>query len=172
MSKPSGATVSQSEAGVDEAAPRARRAVTTVLVVDDYPAMLRGIPKVLESDATVTVVGTAARIADAITLAHQLQPDVAVIDVNIPGGGGWALARRLRQTAPGIRLVAYSVYADDALIDRTLEAEGVNAFVLKGSDSELLMAAIHGANVTPSHKVPTPLLGRVRQFQTGAEPVR
>ena len=108
------------EAGVFEVAPQgAHRARTTVLVVDDYPAMLKAIPDALSTDDTLTVVGSASRIADAVTMARELQPGVAVIDVNMPGGSGWALARRLRQTVPGIRLVAYSAWADDASIHRT-----------------------------------------------------
>ena len=46
----------------------------------------------------------------------------------------------------------------------------MNAFVLKGSDIELLLAAVHGANVMPAHQEPTPLLGRVRQRQAEDDP--
>ncbi|MGA8017027.1 MAG: response regulator transcription factor [Candidatus Dormiibacterota bacterium] len=171
MNTPSATTAMEREAGVFEVAPEgAHRARTTVLIVDDYPAMLRAIPDALSTDDTLTVVGSASRIADAVIMARELQPGVAVIDVNMPGGSGWALARRLRQTVPGIRLVAYSAWADDAAIHRTPAGEGANAFVLKGSDIELLLAAVHGVEVMPAHQEPAPILGRVRQRQAEGDP--
>jgi two-component system, NarL family, response regulator DesR len=132
---------------------------TSVLIVDDSPLMLNAIAGVLGTDESLKVVGTAIRIGDAVTTARQLRPDVAVIDVNMPGGGGWALARRLRQSVPGIRLVAYSAI-DDPRIPRTLAAAGVAAYVIKGSDVELLLAAIHGEDLMPPSEQPVALVGR------------
>ena len=77
----------------------------------------------------------------------------------MPDGGGWAAARGLREICPDIRLVAYSGFGD-GLVIRTIAAAGVSAFVPKGSDIEVLLAAIHGRDVKPSPRDPTPLLGR------------
>jgi CheY-like chemotaxis protein len=130
-----------------------------VLLVDDHAVMLESVRAVLETDGTLTVVGTASRVADAIDLARVVQPEVAVIDVNMPDGGGWAAARGLREVCPDIRLVAYSSF-DEALVIRTIAAAGISAFVTKGSDIDLLLAAIHGENVRPESPEPKPLLGR------------
>lgn len=148
------------------AASRATAAVerTTVLIVDDSPFMLKAISDVLGTDDSLTVVGNAIRIGDAVTTARELRPDVAVIDVNMPGGGGWALARRLRQSVPGIRLVAYSA-VDDPQVPRTLAAAGVAAYVIKGSDIELLLAAIHGEDLLPPSEQPVTLVGRRKHRQ-------
>ena len=131
----------------------------TVLLLDDHPALLASLKEAVEADDTLTVVGAVGRIPDAIGLAVATQPRVAVIDVNMPDGGGWAAARGLREICPDIRLVAYSGFGD-GLVIRTIAAAGVSAFVPKGSDIEVLLAAIHGRDVKPSPRDPTPLLGR------------
>ena len=68
----------------------------TVLLLDDHPALLASLKEAVEADDTLTVVGAVGRIPDAIGLAVATQPRVAVIDVNMPDGGGWAAARGLR----------------------------------------------------------------------------
>ena len=121
--------------------------------------MLEALAEMIATDETVTVVGSAIRIEDAVRLAGSLQPDVAVIDVNMPEGGGWAAARRLQEAAPGIRLVAHSSF-DDALITRTIAAAGISAYVIKGSDIRMLLAAIHGERLLPEPSPSSPLMRR------------
>ncbi len=120
----------------------------TVLLLDDHAVMLESVREIIETDDTLTVVGTASRITDAVLLAKQTHPQVAVIDVNMPDGGGWAAARGLREVCPDIRLVAYSSF-DEALVIRTIRAAGISAFVTKGADIDVLLAAIHGEDVRP-----------------------
>ena len=98
---------------------------------------------------TLVVVGTASRVPDAIRLALRTRPQVAVVDVSMPDGGGWAAARGLREVCPGIRLVAFTSF-DNALVIRTIAAAGINAYVTKGSAIEVLLAAIHGEDVMPA----------------------
>ena len=134
-------------------------ASVTVLLLDDHSVMLEAVRALVESDDTLVVVGTANRIPDAIRLARATQPQVAVIDVHMPDGGGWAAARGLREACPGIRLVAFSAF-DDALVTRTIAAAGISAFVSKGSDVNMLLAAIRGENVMPSRPQQMPLIRR------------
>src|ERR1039458_2608890 len=82
----------------------------TVLLLDDHSVMLESVRAIVETDDTLTVVATANRVADAVRLAAQTLPQVAVIDVNMPDGGGWAAARGLREVCPDVRLVAYSSF--------------------------------------------------------------
>ena len=130
-----------------------------VLLLDDNLTVLEALKEAVAADETLTVVGTACRISDAIRVAAATHPRVAVIDVNMPDGGGWTAARGLRVICPDIRLVAYSGFGDE-LVVRTIAAAGVSAFVTKDSDIEVLLAAIHGRDVKPSPRDPTPLLGR------------
>lgn len=131
----------------------------TVLLLDDHSVMLESVRAIIETDDSLTVIATANRVADAILLAGQTHPQVAVIDVNMPEGGGWAAARGLREVCPGIRLVAYSSF-DEALVIRTIRAVGISAFVTKGADIEVLLAAIHGEDARPVMAQTKSLIGR------------
>ena len=131
----------------------------TVLLLDDHSVMLESVRAIVETDDTLTVVATANRVADAVRLAAQTHPQVAVIDVNMPDGGGWAAARGLREVCPDVRLVAYSSF-DEALVIRTIRAAGISAFVTKGSDIDVLLAAIHGEDIRPVLVQAKPLMRR------------
>jgi DNA-binding NarL/FixJ family response regulator len=131
----------------------------TVLLLDDHSVMLESVRAIVETDDTLTVVATASRVPDAVRLAAQTHPQVAVIDVNMPDGGGWAAARGLQEVCPGIRLVAYSSF-DEALVIRTIRAAGISAFVTKGADIDVLLAAIHGEDIRPIVAQAKPLMRR------------
>jgi DNA-binding NarL/FixJ family response regulator len=138
--------------------PRASEPLT-VLLLDDHPDVLVSLVELLETDPEVTVVATASRVPDAVREAARCKPKVAVIDVSMPDGGGWAAARGLLEAWPEMRLVAYSSY-DEALVTRTMMAAGVSAFVSKGSEIQTLLAAIHGEKVMPEPWNGAPLLHR------------
>ncbi|MGA3184896.1 MAG: response regulator transcription factor [Candidatus Dormibacteria bacterium] len=138
----------------------------TVLLLDDHAVMLESVRAIVETDDTLTVVGTASRVPDAILLAAETHPQVAVIDVNMPDGGGWAAARGLREVCPDIRLVAYSSF-DEALVIRTIRAAGISAFVTKGADIDVLLAAIHGEDIRPVLAQANPLMRRTAAVAAG-----
>ena len=138
----------------------------TVLLLDDHTVMLEALRALIESDEGLVVIATASRIPDAIRLARGMQPDVAVIDVHMPDGGGWAAARGLREVCPDMRLVAFSAF-DDALVTRTIAAAGISAFVTKGSEIGVLLAAIRGEDVMPAPPQRMPLIRRT--IAAGAE---
>ncbi len=149
----------QSEiAQASDQSPRYQRTLT-VLLLDDHAVMLEALRALVESDDALVVIGTASRVPDAIKLARAMHPDVAVIDVHMPDGGGWAAARGLREVCPDIRLVAFSSF-DDALVTRTIAAAGISAFVTKGSEIGVLLAAIRGEDVMPTPAQQMPLFRR------------
>jgi DNA-binding NarL/FixJ family response regulator len=137
-----------------------------VLLLDDHTVMLEALRALIESDESLVVIATASRIPDAVRLARGMQPDVAVIDVHMPDGGGWAAARGLREVCPDMRLVAFSAF-DDALVTRTIAAAGISAFVTKGSEIGVLLAAIRGEDVMPAPPQRMPLIRRT--IAAGAE---
>jgi CheY-like chemotaxis protein len=130
-----------------------------VLLVDDDTRVLDALADLVETDPTLTVVSTACRIEEAVSAARLWMPEVAVVDVNMPGGGGWAAARGLREVCPEIRLVVYSAF-HAALVSRTMAACGISAYITKGSDDRLLLAAIHGEDLMPAPPEVAPLRSR------------
>ena len=114
-----------------------------VLVADASPLFRDTLRNVLRDAAGIEVVAVAGSADDAIRLAQQHRPAVAVVDVHLPGDGLHAI-RRLHQKAPAVRLVALC-----GLIDAPSETElrdlGVVEYVLKGVPNRKIVAAVRRA---------------------------
>lgn len=102
-----------------------------VLLVDDHPLFRAGVRRVLEESGRYRVVGEAGTGHEAIRLAQSSQPDLVLLDVQLPGITGLTVARILRRQNPRARLVVLSIHVDD---DRLVDAVrvGGSAFLLKG----------------------------------------
>lgn len=129
------------------AAPAAERQVR-ILVVDDHPIVREGITNVLAGDARLAVIGEAADGVDAIAAVEHHQPDVVLIDVNMPRMNGVEATREIHGRWPGVRLVALSVDDTDAMVRAMINA-GAAAFVSKSDDAEKMIEAILTA--VPGH---------------------
>ena len=88
-----------------------------------YPKVIADI---LEIEDDLLLVGEAGDAHEAAKVGKEVNADVAILDVNMPGGGGWEAARMLRANNPDIRLVAYSAY-EKGLVTHTMKAAGINA---------------------------------------------
>jgi DNA-binding NarL/FixJ family response regulator len=98
-----------------------------VLLVDDEPMFLEALTALLEQDGRIDIVGTASG-EEAVELAQERRPDVALVDLSLPGIDGFELTRKLVETQPAPRVVAVSGSADG---ERAREA-GACGFLLKG----------------------------------------
>lgn len=115
-----------------------------VLIADDHATIRDSIAHLLEQHSELTVVGHAADGREAIELAQQVRPDVVVMDVSMPTLDGVAATRLLRDTAPDVRVVAFSTWDDDATRARMADA-GASAYVTKGEPIDTLVQAIRHA---------------------------
>jgi EAL domain-containing protein (putative c-di-GMP-specific phosphodiesterase class I) len=112
-----------------------------VLVADDDPDILEVLASIVGSDTSMTIVGTAKDAEEAIDLAREWQPDVAVLDARMPGGGGPHAARGIRRSSPYTNIVALSAAEDQATIVRMM-ASGASAYVSKGDTTTEILRAI------------------------------
>ncbi len=103
--------------------------MTRVLIVDDQPAFRRQLRALLDR-ARLEVVGEAGDIATAEALAQSLQPDLAVVDVLLPGVSGIEGAPRLKALAPNMRVILVSAY-HERLLHASARAAGAEAFIPK-----------------------------------------
>jgi DNA-binding NarL/FixJ family response regulator len=107
--------------------------MTRVLIVDDQPSFRRQLRQLL-THAGMTVVGEAGDIPSAEKLAKKLQPDLAVVDVMLPGPNGLDGTRRLKALVADLRVILISAYHDRAQVFQTSAAEvGAEAFIPKDS---------------------------------------
>jgi len=113
----------------------------SVVVADDEPAVREALVDLLNEHPALVVVGVASDAEAAIRVAHARQPQVAVVDVRIPRGGGLRAIRGIRENSPATRIVAYSAADDHVQISRILSA-GADHYVVKGASAEPLLEAI------------------------------
>jgi DNA-binding NarL/FixJ family response regulator len=112
---------------------------TTVLVVDDHPAVRSAMRRLLASVPGVDVVGDAATLAEAETLAGALHPAVTLLDISMPGESGLRVVHELKRLNPGGRIVMYSLH-DEPAYERVARREGADGYVVKDDPNGLLEA--------------------------------
>jgi len=101
-----------------------------VLIADDHPIFRCGLRGVIEADPLLKVVADAGDGKSALAGIRELQPDVAVLDVNMPEPDGLAIARELQDQRLPVGVVFLTMYRDEALFEAALAA-GVKGFILK-----------------------------------------
>jgi two-component system invasion response regulator UvrY len=112
-----------------------------VLLVDDHAVVREGYRRLLERDESLTVVGEAAAMAEALMLDVQLQPDVIVLDIALPGVSGIEILRRLIARRPDARVLMFSMYQDGIYATHAMNA-GAFGYLSKASAPDLLVSAV------------------------------
>jgi EAL domain-containing protein (putative c-di-GMP-specific phosphodiesterase class I)/CheY-like chemotaxis protein len=128
-----------------------RRRAPTVTLADDEPHVVEYLSALLETEGYVEV-GTATDADGAVQLAHRLEPDVALLDLRMPGGGLEA-ARLIGSLSPVTKIVIFSSATDEADLLPLLKA-GIDGYVVKGSPPERLVDAINSALEGDLHLAP------------------
>jgi DNA-binding NarL/FixJ family response regulator len=124
-----------------------------VLIADDHPVVRAGVRAFLEDEPDMLVVGEASNACQAVALAQELRPDVAVLDISMPGHGLDA-TRQIRSTCPATHVLILTFHAEELFLILALRA-GAAGYVLKSTvDTELVSAirvvAEGGAFLDPS----------------------
>ncbi|MDN5865163.1 MAG: response regulator transcription factor [Gammaproteobacteria bacterium] len=113
----------------------------TILLADDHPMFRQGLSALLKADR-FSVVGEAEDGLGAVSMARNLRPEVAVLDVSMPTLNGIAAARQILEDTPGIRVILLTVYEEEAYVLEALHA-GIRGYVLKAQAATDLVVAIH-----------------------------
>ncbi len=112
-----------------------------VLLADDHPLVRLGIQGMLARRTNIRVVAEAASGHEAVTLACALQPDIALLDINMPGLDGLGVAKELRKRLPACRVIILSMN-EDREYARQAVAVGAKGYVQKDAAPEVLRLAI------------------------------
>ena len=112
-----------------------------VLIVDDHPLFRNGLRQVIQDDARFELVGEAASGDAAWQLIQEKKPDVAVLDINLPGITGLEVARKVQDKKLRTRVIILTMLKEEDLINRALDF-GVKGFVLKENAVEDIVNAI------------------------------
>ena len=112
-----------------------------LLLVDDHPIVRRGVASCLAKEPNVQVIGEAADGQEALKKVRELNPDVIMMDVDMPHMDGLAVTQALRKEFPHIKVLMLSMYRDTDYILRILQS-GALGYVLKDAPAEELVRAI------------------------------
>ncbi|MUL42938.1 response regulator transcription factor [Streptomonospora sp. PA3] len=136
-----------------------------IVLADDETMVRAGMRAILAADPGIDVVGEAADGAEAVALVAEHRPDIALLDVQMPGTGGLEATAAITAHHPGTAVVILTTFSEDAYIARALSS-GASGFVLKTGDPRDLVAGLHavaagGACLSPevAHRLITELAG-------------
>jgi DNA-binding NarL/FixJ family response regulator len=112
-----------------------------VLIADDHPLFRHGIRALLDATPEFEVAGEATTGEEAVILAASLQPDVILMDIQMPGVNGIEATRRILHTSPHIHILMVTMFEDDASVFTAMRA-GARGYILKDAEKADLLRAI------------------------------
>lgn len=115
-----------------------------VLIADDDASVREALAQLIDGESFLEVVGTASDADEAIAVASASHPDVALIDVQMPRGGGQRATTEIRKVSPATRVVALSAHGDRAFVLEMLRA-GAKSYVVKGARVEEILETLQRA---------------------------
>lgn len=111
-----------------------------VILADDHAVLRSGLRLLIDNQPDLTVVGEAGDGAEALSLAQKLQPDLILLDLNMPGLDGLTALPRIKEAVPQCRILILTMHDDTSYLQEALRG-GASGYVLKKAvDSELLLA--------------------------------
>ena len=115
-----------------------------VLLADDHPPLRAGMKARLEVESDITVVGEAGNGRDALFLARELEPNVLVLDMEMPDMTGLDVANQLKEEDTLIRILVLSAHEDPEYIIRMVEGGTVAGYLTKNESLDTIVAAVRG----------------------------
>src|SRR6266566_1756904 len=112
-----------------------------ILIADDHPLFRKGMRTLLMTTADIEVIGEATTGQEVIELAAKLQPDVILMDLQMPGVNGIEATRQILQASPHIRILVVTLFEDDSSVFTALRA-GARGYILKDTKEEEMLRAI------------------------------
>lgn len=124
-----------------------------IVIADDHPIFRRGLRMVIEGDPFLRVVAEADDGQSALVYLAELQPDVAVLDVNMPPPDGLAIARELHAQQSPVKTIFMTMHKDEALLKAALDIE-IKGFVVKDAAADEIVGCIKAVAAGQSYLSP------------------
>jgi two-component system, NarL family, response regulator NreC len=116
-----------------------------VLIADDHPILRAGIASLLGSQPDMEIAGEAGSVPEVLDRSARLRPDVVVLDLSMPGGGGLKALPEIRRQCPDARVVVLTMHDDQPYLLSALAA-GASGYLLKSADFGELRSAIRAVH--------------------------
>ena len=134
-----------------------------ILIVDDHPVVREGLAMQIATQPDLQVCGEAEDVPGALALLASARPDLAIVDILLKRGNGIDLIGRIKERLPSVRILVWSMYAENLYAERALRA-GAHGYLHKGRATSQLLAAIRAVlagKVYVSEELASSLLHRV-----------
>ncbi len=125
----------------------------SILIVDDHQIMREGLCSMIEQEPGFSVVGDASNGREALELIEETQPDVVIMDINMPDMNGTEATRRVTKEFPNTRIVALSMHSDKYFVTEMLKA-GASGYLLKDCSKNEIVEAIRTVAADKSYLCP------------------
>jgi DNA-binding NarL/FixJ family response regulator len=125
-----------------------------ILIADDHPIFRAGLRQIVETGSAFRVIAEASDAQTAIDLARKKRPVALVLDLDMPGGGGLAVARAMRELLPNAAVVFLTVHKQEALFNEAMDS-GALGYVLKECAAEEMVNALRSALAGKVYLSPT-----------------
>ncbi len=124
-----------------------------IVIADDHPIFRSGLRMVIETDPLLQVMAEADDGESALARIIEFQPDVVVLDINMPPPDGLAIARELHSRRSAVRTIFMTMHKDEALLNAALDA-GVKGFVVKDAAADEIIGCIRAVAAGQSYLSP------------------
>lgn len=125
-----------------------------ILIADDHALLRQGIRNFLSLESDFEIIGEAADGEETISRAHELRPDILLLDINMPKGNGIEVATRLRETHPEIRILALTIHDDENYMMKMIQS-GAAGYLLKDVEPSMMVQAIRRVHAGESFVEPS-----------------
>jgi two-component system invasion response regulator UvrY len=138
-----------------------------VMLVDDHDLVRTGIKRLLEDHPNIEIVGEAVSGEEALEQVSVYDPDVVLMDINMPGIGGLEATRKLLQRKPQLKIIVVTMHDDDLFPQRLLKA-GALGYITKGAKVEEMLQAIRAVMANKRYLSPA-IAQQIALGQVGEE---
>lgn len=145
-----------------------------VLIVDDHPVLRKGLGRLIDSKNEFTVCGEAGNADEAMDLIRKLEPELAIVDIGLPGTNGIELTKAIRKEFPKLAVLVLSVHEEELYALRALRA-GAMGYIVKQDAIENITAALR--EVSQGRRYLSAVLGAIAtnpdgELGDGADPTK
>ncbi|MEW6984499.1 UvrY/SirA/GacA family response regulator transcription factor [Colwelliaceae bacterium 6471] len=116
-----------------------------VLLVDDHELVRTGIRKILDEVKGLKVIGEAQTGEEAVQFCRKTEPDVVLMDMNMPGIGGLEATKKIIRYAPDVKIIVLTVYSEDPIPTKVMQI-GASGYLTKGAGPDEMVNAIRAVN--------------------------
>ncbi len=113
-----------------------------IVIVDDHPLFRKGLEQLIHSDGAFAVCGEAGNASEAMDVIRKLDPDLAIVDISLPGANGIELIKNIRAEFPKLPILVLSMHDESLYALRALRA-GAEGYVMKHEAMANVIHAIH-----------------------------